>query len=175
MQSMRACALRLKPDIGMHSLRFWRVEDPEITDTAFYRMGTERQAAIKASEAVRPRDLDGAPGERVPVDPVVTPAGVGNADRELVAAARYGCVHQIALERKFSEDRIADEHVVEIDLGSQTRAANGEKYSPAAKFVGNVEVAPPPGDPAIGTVLRHGVRIGPAIFVGGIGPRPACA
>ncbi len=62
------------------------------------------------------------------------------------------CGGDVALEGQLFHDAVANELLVEIDLGALARAANVQEDALALKRRGNFNGAPPPGDAVVGAV-----------------------
>ena len=103
------------------------------------------------------------------VDPVEAAEGVGDADGEEVEAARICGVGEVALEGELFHDGVADELLVEEDLGAEAGAADVQEDALAAVGGGDIDGAVPPGDAVKGAVLRDGVVCGGEGRVGGGG------
>src|SRR5215469_1521511 len=117
-------------------------------------MCAQRDPAIQCAEAVGAVERDLAPFGVEAVDPVEAAEGIGDADGEDVGAAGVGGVGAVALEGKLLHDGVADEPLVEVDLGAEVGAADVEEDSLAAHGGGDVDAAVPPGDAEVGAVLR---------------------
>ena len=102
-------------------------------------MRAERHAAVEAGEAVGAVEFDGSPLGVEAVDPVVAAEGVGEADGEEVEAAGVGGVGEVALEGKLLHDGVADEFLVEEDLGAEAGSADVEEDALALPVGGDVD------------------------------------
>src|SRR5580698_5553912 len=107
-------------------------------------MCADRDSSIERAEAVGAVERDRAPFGVEAVDPVEAAEGVGDADGEDVEAAGVGGVGAVALEGKLLHDGVADEFLVEVDLGAEMRAADVKKDALAAHCRGDVDAAMPP-------------------------------
>ena len=134
-------------------------------------MSCDRHAAVEAGEAVGAVEFDGSPLGVEAVDPVVAAEGVGEADGEDVEAAGVCGVGEVALEGKLLHDGVADEFSVEEDFGAEAGSADVEEDALAFPFGGDVELATPPRDAEVGSVLRDGVVGGVAVLFGGVRAR----
>ncbi len=132
-------------------------------------MGRDGHAAVEAAEAVGAVETYGPPLGVQAVDPVVAAEGVGDADGDEVEAAGIGCVGEVALEGKLFHDGVADELVVDEDLGSEAGSADVEEDALALPVFRNFDLAVPPGDAEVGSVLGDGVVGAVAVLLGGVG------
>ncbi len=115
------------------------------------------------------------------VDPVEAAEGVGDADGEDVEVSGVDGAGAVALEGKLFHDGVADELLVEVDLGAEVGAADVEEDALAAELGGDVDGAMEPGDAEVGAVLRDvvvGGRLGRVgrgvtVFLGCVGARLA--
>lgn len=118
---------------------------------------------------MRTVEFDGSPLGVEAVDPVVATEWVGDADGQGVEATGLCCVSKVTLERQLFHDGVADQFLIEVDLGAQASSADVEEDAFAAHAGGDFDGTVPPGDAEPGAVLREGVFGGVTVLVGRIG------
>ncbi len=95
-------------------------------------------------------EFQGSPLGVEAVYPVVAAEGVGDADGDEVEAAGVCCVGEVALEGELFHDGVADEFLVEVDLGAQVGSADVEEDALALHRCRDVDRSIPPGDSEVG-------------------------
>ena len=112
------------------------VEHPGIFDTNAFGMRAYRHAAVEAGEAVGAVEFDGSPLGVEAVDPVVAAEGlVRRIAMRLKPPGSCG-VGEVALERELLHDGVADEFLVEEDLGAEAGSADVEEMRLPFQSVG---------------------------------------
>ncbi len=132
-------------------------------------MRANRHATVEAGEAVGAVEFDDSPLGVEAVDPVVAAEGVGEPDGDEVEAAGVCGVGEVALEGELLHDGVADEFLVEEDLGAEACAADMEEDALVFPFGGDLDLLAPPGDAEVDAVLGDGIVGGVAVLFGGVG------
>jgi len=131
----------------------------------------QRHAPIQAAKAMGAINVDRTPANVAPIHPVIATAGVGDADGQLVLPAGLRRFGQIAFKRQLLHDRVAYQALVQMHLGAHPCAANLQQYALPLHADGNINLAPPPGDAAIASILRDRIAGGIAVFIGSVRKR----